>query len=75
MTKLTKAQAAVLRSCLDWSADWEIRDRMGRTTLGGILTVLNRLWRRGMLDFRRANFTYRITEAGLAALKDTPSHV
>lgn len=72
MTKLTRSQKAYLKVMPDWSARYEILQRLGRTATfqsnGLLLKALDKLERDGLIEFGRPNATYRITPAGRAAL-------
>lgn len=68
MGKLTKVQKDVLAVFPDWSAPYEVADRLGRKRLLGVGIVLRRLKRGGLLEYGAPNNTYRITDAGRQAL-------
>lgn len=69
--RLTEAQRNTLRHCLDWSADWEVSARRN------VANVLARRTRRVLLvlesldlvEHHEGNNTFRITDAGRAALR------
>ncbi len=74
--KLTKAQREILEHCSDWSAPFEIANRRHAAT--GEPTelcenVLGRLRNLGFVECHRGNWTFRITDAGRAALKEPRS--
>jgi hypothetical protein len=78
VTKLTKAQALILPHCPDWSAPYEVAARrwagssISNPTRAYILLI--ELHKLGMVEYEPANGTYRITEAGRAALKEEKSN-
>lgn len=69
--KLTKAQRAHLVVIADWSAPYEVRERMasaGLKTSGGV--ALDKLVKAGLAEYGPANNTYRVTPEGRAALAE-----
>lgn len=72
MGTLTKAQRAYLELCSDWIAIFEILERQGRhfnsSSAMGVRVALGHCVRRGLCSWSSANNTYRITDAGRAAL-------
>lgn len=73
MGKLTKAQLACLAACPDWAAPYEVTWRRHETTgeivsTRGTRQALGRLRNLGLVEYGMPNDTYRITEAGCAAL-------
>lgn len=77
--KLTKAERHYLRVIPDWSAPYEVRNRLGhKMTESGRCTdvverMLSRLVGKGLAEYGRPNHTYRITDAGRAAIQPQPS--
>lgn len=67
--KLTKQAADVLAWMPDWTAPYEIRDRRGHGRLPTIQNIARALAKRGLCEYSAANNTYRITDAGRAALE------
>lgn len=72
--KLTKADIETLRACDDWKATFEVMAiRRLQNTAATYMSLQKRvdmLLRRGLLKFGKPNTTYRITEAGRAALEE-----
>lgn len=72
MSGLTKAQRDVLEAISDWSAGWEVAERLfGQPSIAasrGVVAVLGRLRNLGLAEFSKANATFRITPMGRAAL-------
>lgn len=72
--KLTKADIETLRACDDWKATFEVmairRLRNTAATYRSVQKRVDMLLRRGLLKFGKPNTTYRITEAGRAALEE-----
>lgn len=72
--KLTKAERETLTLCMDWSAPYEVADR--RRKLHPNLSVysrrvermLSKLHDAGLVAYGGANNTFRISDAGRAAL-------
>lgn len=73
MVKLTKADVETLRACDDWKATFEViairKLRNSATTYRAVQQRIDRLLRNGLLKFGKPNTTYRITDAGRAALE------
>jgi predicted transcriptional regulator len=77
MARLTKARRETLEAIADWSAPFEVAERRrakGSNVFArradGMLRLLVK-W--GLAKYGPQNNTYRITDAGRAALKDTPN--
>lgn len=70
--KLTKAQRAALAEIIDWSAAYEVAERLRAEPdirmRRGVQIVLGRLVTLGFAEHSAANWTYRITPSGRAAL-------
>ncbi|TCV66332.1 hypothetical protein EDE09_11683 [Neorhizobium sp. S3-V5DH] len=77
MAKLTPTQREVLGHCQDWSAAFEVAERRvddgARTDWKRTQDVLMALHKRGLVEYGEVNATYRITDAGRAALSPSPS--
>lgn len=75
--KLTRAQAEVLAMILDWSADYEVAERLhAEPTIRqrrGVRMILRRLTTLEYAMFAPDNWTYRITPAGRSALSNEPT--
>lgn len=71
--KLTKADIETLKACDDWKAPWQVVTLRGlKSTPTNHRNVRNRLielWNSGALEFGIPNQTYRISDAGRAALE------
>ena len=69
--KLTPTAAKYLRAIDDWKAPFEVAAILGWPESAGEKTkpYLGRLIGQGLVTWSRANNTYRITEAGKAALE------
>lgn len=71
--KLTDRAKLYLRAVDDWSADYEVAARLGDTPAPNRLVVrsmLGRLIGRRLVTWNGTQNTYRITEAGRAALNE-----
>lgn len=70
--KLTKADIETLRACDDWKATFEVMTirklRNSAATYREVQRRIDALRRKGLLEFGKPNTTYRLTEAGRAAL-------
>lgn len=71
--RLTKAQRETLAACADWLAPFEIMQRRHQTTgeivcPRGLRNALGFLRNRGLVEYGRCNDTFRLTQAGRAAL-------
>lgn len=77
MAKLTPTQREILGHCQDWSAAFEVAERRvedgARTDWKRTQDVLMALHKRGLVEYHQGNATYRITDAGRAALSQSPS--
>lgn len=75
--KLTARQHAFLRQMPDWSAPFEIVERLGLrlgevgATAPELRRTLRRLLKLGLCDYSLANNTYRTTDLGREALRQT----
>lgn len=73
MVKLTKADFETLRACDDWKATFEVlairQLRNSAANYRAVQQRIDRLLRSGLLQFGKPNTTYRITDAGRAALE------
>lgn len=70
--QITAAQKEILGYCDDWSAAFEVAERRvdngSRTDWRRTQDVLMKLHKLGLVKYGAANATYRITDAGRAAL-------
>lgn len=71
--KLTKADLETLKSCEDWKATYEVISirnlRKSAETYRQVQRRIDALVRKGLLEFGKPNTTYRVTDAGRAALE------
>jgi len=76
MAKLTAVQREILEHCQDWSAAFEVAERRvddgAATDWRRTQDVLMSLQKRGLVEYGHANATYRITDAGRAAITPSP---
>jgi Mn-dependent DtxR family transcriptional regulator len=74
--KLSEVQRELLECCPDWSAPYEVAERrreLGRVVFARSTAMfLRRMMKLGLVEYGKANDTYRITEAGRAALGKAP---
>jgi DNA-binding PadR family transcriptional regulator len=71
--KLTKREREYLNAVMDWSAPYEIAERLFGYSNGNLVTPkLGVMIGKGVVTWSRANNTYRITDAGRAALDHKP---
>lgn len=72
--KLTEAQRELLQCCMDWSAPFEVATRrreLGRVVFSRSTRIfMERMRSEGLLEYGKANDTYRITEAGLTSIRN-----
>lgn len=72
-SKLTKAEQAYLIAMPDWSARYEIMARLNRPrsfrSSRAVQKMLDRLYHADLIDYGSANDTWRVSEAGRAALE------
>lgn len=75
--RLSPAQKAVLRHCLDWSAAFEVAERRNddgaSTNWWRTQDILRALAARGLVRYGEANATYKITDKGRAAIGLNPA--
>ncbi|MGV1787318.1 MULTISPECIES: hypothetical protein [Agrobacterium] len=73
MVNLTKADVETLRACDDWKATFEViairQLRNSAASYRAVQQRIDKLLRNGLLEFGKPNTTYRITDAGRAALE------
>lgn len=73
MVKLTKADVETLNACDDWKATFEVMSirqlRNSAATYRAVQRRIDALLRKGFLMLGKPNTTYRITDAGRAALE------
>jgi hypothetical protein len=72
--KLTRAQREILECCYDWSAPYEVtqrrRDKGRDVHTRQMASRLSGLHVCGLLEYGPSQDTYRLTDAGRAALSD-----
>lgn len=73
MLNLTKADVETLRACDDWKATFEVlairQLKNSAANYRAVQQRIDRLLSNGLLNFGKPNTTYRITDAGRAALE------
>ena len=68
--RLTKDARACLLAMPDWSAPYEVRDRIGCGRIRTVERICRSLTREGLAKHSPANNTFRVTSAGRAALEN-----
>jgi hypothetical protein len=75
MRKPTRRARRYLECVPDWSADWEIVERLNDGTERlAVRAMLGRLIGYGFVNWSRSNDTYRISDIGRAALTEGEAH-
>jgi hypothetical protein len=73
--KLTKREREYLEAVMDWSAPYEVAERLFGYPNGNLVkSKLGTMIGKGFIKWSSANNTYRITDAGRAALAKEPSN-